>query len=218
MNIFKYNKDIDKNSYINWRTNFYDDSNNFSVLADGYFRSSIILLESCLNDNSDKKADVVIFPILHGIIHGTEIYLKAIYNILARFLEEDRIFLGGHDIKQLLNEVSGIVSRFETKYNSKENIKHFKKEIESVRNFISEVYDKTNSMDFVRYPMDYKKKNKHFYVESSENVVVDLEVLYTEVISMHKSLDCICGYYSTIYEDYLSIINEYKREAESYYE
>ena len=67
-------------------------------------------------------------------------------------------------------------------------------------------------MDFVRYPID-SKKNNHFYVESTENIVVDLEVLYKEVISMHKSLECIHGYYTTIYDDYISIETEYERET-----
>lgn len=212
MNIFDYNKDINKNAYVNWRTSSYDDSNNLSVIGDGYFLSATILVENCLSDNHDKKADIVIFPILHGIIHGTEIYLKSIYNTLAKFLKEERIFLGGHNIQQLYHEVEGIVCRFENKYNSKENIKHFKDEIASVKKFIDQIYDKTKNMDFVRYPID-SKKNNHFYVESTENIVVDLEVLYKEVISMHKSLECIHGYYTTIYDDYISIETEYERET-----
>lgn len=216
MNIFDYNKDIRKNAYVNWRTSCYDDSSNLSIIGDGYFLSAIILIENCLNDNNDKKADIVIFPILHGVIHGTEIYLKSIYNILAKFLKENREFLGGHDIKQLYNEVKGIVCRFENKYNGKENIKYFKEEMASVKKFIDEIYDRTNNMDFVRYPID-SKKNNHFYVESKENIVVDLETLYIKVISMHKSLEFIHGYYTNIYENFLSIENEYYIDTGDYY-
>lgn len=216
MDIFDYNKDIRKNAYVNWRTSCYDDSSNLSIMGDGYFLSAIILIKNCLNDNSDKKADIVIFPILHGVIHGTEIYLKAIYNILAKFLRENREFIGGHDIKQLYNEVQGIVRRFENKYSGKENIKYFIDEMASVENFINEIYNRTNNMDFVRYPID-SKKNNHFYVESKENVVVDLETLYTNVRSIHSSLNSIHGYYTDIYENFISIENEYYIDTDDYY-
>ena len=59
---FAYNKDIDKTAYMNWRLSF-DRSfaSQFFTLADGFFETSIKMIDICLEDNSDKKRIVGFF-------------------------------------------------------------------------------------------------------------------------------------------------------------
>ena len=38
------------------------------ILADGYMKAAIILAQDCLQNNVDKKADVVVFPMLFSAI------------------------------------------------------------------------------------------------------------------------------------------------------
>jgi len=74
--VFSRNEDINKIAFLNWRMEF-GDVNNLFNLADGYFQSASLLTEACLVDNHDKKADIIIFPILACFNHGIELYLKA---------------------------------------------------------------------------------------------------------------------------------------------
>ena len=74
---FSENHDRNKNAYMNWRM-IYDQSHNFKAIGDGYMRSALMLLYVCLENNSDKKADELIFPILFNANQSIELYLKAI--------------------------------------------------------------------------------------------------------------------------------------------
>ena len=61
-NYFEYNGDIDKNAYLNWRfRRFNDIESQFYELGKSYLETAMFLLERCLKDNSDKKADVWIY-------------------------------------------------------------------------------------------------------------------------------------------------------------
>ncbi|WP_010024520.1 hypothetical protein [Sporolactobacillus inulinus] len=111
--IFSYNSDIDKNAYINWRTERFDPIHNMMTLADGFMDASLILAEQCLKDNRDKKADIIIYPILFNANHSIELYLKAIMWILNLILKNDKRVEGQHDIKQILNVVRSKVYEFE---------------------------------------------------------------------------------------------------------
>ena len=57
---FCQGRTINTTSYMNWRISK-DDGMSFWTLAEGYFETADILIEKCLEDNSDKKADIF-FP------------------------------------------------------------------------------------------------------------------------------------------------------------
>ena len=85
--IFEYGT-IDETAYLNWRTNRRDPIWNMCVLAEGYMDASKILIDKCLEDNDDKKADVIGFPILFQFNHGIELYVKSLFcsmNILLGY-------------------------------------------------------------------------------------------------------------------------------------
>lgn len=183
--IFSYNSNIDKNAYMNWRTNSNNTEFNFWIIGKGYFEASIILTKECIENNLDKKADIVIYPILFNAIHGIELYLKSLYIRLAELLEKPQKFAGGHNIKSLLGMVSALVK--EIKQNKIE-FKKYELLIKDLDEFINEIYEKTDKMDFARYPMDNNKEN-YFYVDNLNNEVINLPVLLDKIINIHEILE-----------------------------
>lgn len=97
--IFSYNDDIDKNAYMNWRTDKHEPIHNMNIIADGYFESAILLAKSCLVDNRDKKADAIIFPMLFSVNHAIELYEKSICWSLNILLGNKSKFKENHDIR-----------------------------------------------------------------------------------------------------------------------
>ena len=61
--IFTRNTDIRKTAFLNWRIIPSDGISNLHVLADGFLSSAIELAKLAVADNSDNKADKLIFPI-----------------------------------------------------------------------------------------------------------------------------------------------------------
>ena len=66
-NIFVQNVDIDKTAYMNWRFDVDKPIENFIALAEGYIIAADCMIDSCIKNNSGKKADILIFPILFSI-------------------------------------------------------------------------------------------------------------------------------------------------------
>lgn len=189
--IFQYNGDINKTAYMNWRTRFADGSRKqFIIIGEAFFTSAYHLIKECLDDNSDKKADSWIFPILFNVIHGTELYLKAINSVLSSILEKKRgITEGGHDLKALCGTARNLVIEYKNS-NKNNTTEQMFTAIKIVEKFIDNIYAKTNDMTFARYPMD-KDKNGHFYIQSLENEVVDLVLLQEQISMVYHMLEFI---------------------------
>lgn len=199
---FAYNININKNAYLNWRVSKGEDVGiQFWCLAEGYFESAISLIDICLKDNLDKKADIYIFPILFNIVQGTELSLKAIIDYLYIILKEQHKLMGGHNIKQLSQEAMSRFIEFKQQDGSKE-IEECITALQLAQKFIENIYDKTDDMAFARYPID-SKKQEMFYTATHENVVVDLEILREQSAYVFSMLDFIID---TIlrYMEYLS--------------
>jgi len=108
-NYFDFSGNIQTTAYLNWRFDFTRDlESKFFDMAKGYLETSIALIEQCLADNRDKKADTWIFPILFNVVHGIEVYLKgfnSLYRIHMDLQNYDDVrnskIEGKHDIRQL---------------------------------------------------------------------------------------------------------------------
>lgn len=61
--VFSYNIDTSKTAYMNWRTKRYDHIYNMIVIAEGFMESAILLAKTSLENNLDKKADSIVYPI-----------------------------------------------------------------------------------------------------------------------------------------------------------
>ncbi len=103
-NIFSYNLDINKNAYLNWDMDYNNDSSDLKVMADGFALAAERLMNNVFADNRDKKADILIFPILFSAYHSIELYLKAILYKIDQ-IQGNRKIHKGHDIKKLLEEM-----------------------------------------------------------------------------------------------------------------
>ena len=86
--LFSYNIDIDKNAYLNWRTDRHDNAHNLYVLASDYADGAITLIDCILVDNRDKKADALIMPIMYSIDQSIELFLKAIIREIEELEDE----------------------------------------------------------------------------------------------------------------------------------
>ena len=189
--IFQYNQNVEKTAYLNWRSNKYTNQRRqLVVMGDNFFSSAYNLLQQCINDNGDKKADFWIFPIMFNIVHGIEIYLKAINVILNIVLnEQNQVIQGGHDIKQLCQTSKSLILKYKNR-NKNETTDQMWTAIKVIENFIENIYKKANDMTFARYPMD-KNKNGHFYIQTLDNSVIDMELLEKQMVIVYKMLEFI---------------------------
>ena len=198
--IFRYNADVNKTAYMNWRTSHHDHIYNMIVIADGFMNSAILLAEAALVDNWDKKADSFIYPIIFNANHAIELYLKATVWTLNILLDNQQKIEGQHDIQQILQTVIKRVQEFET---DKEKRKQFNNMINGTKFYVDELFEKIatqngkrkkDNMDFSRYPFE-QKYMPHFYITEFENVVVDLENFVQRFKEIGENLRLISTYY-----------------------
>lgn len=176
MDIFTDNQDISKTAFLNWRTNDSDTAWNYHVMADGFMRSALILAKHALDDNTDKKADILIFPILFCANHSIELYFKSTLLLAKDLLNLENSFPGTHDLRDLFCELQSRIEKLGGEPSS------FNQHTEDLRVYFDELYqrvprkgqnDNRIFMDFPRYS-ENENKNPHFYILETENVTVDL--------------------------------------------
>lgn len=191
-NYFEFTGDMQRTAYLNWRFEFNRDlENQFYDMAQGYFETSLSLIENCLSNNSGHKADIWIFPIMFNVVHGIEVYLKGFnsqYRILAK-LQRDEYqatkIEGKHDIRQLCQVAISLVKD--------NNNKDLLVELTFIKRFIDILYTNTDDMTFARYPVT-SKGEQHFYVKEKNNVTIDLDVFRQWVIRVFHILDSCTGF------------------------
>ena len=195
--IFKgNNSDFNKTAFLNWRTNSHSNIHNMIVLAEGFMSSSIELCEICLRDNKDKKADMLIFPILFNANHGIELYLKSLIWTLNLLLFQNHKIEGKHNIKQIMDTVRAKIKS----YKGNDALHNFDNSTSELKNYIAELISlikpkqNLDNMDFPRYPINKKYEN-HFYIDELGNVEVDLENFFNIFSLIKDNLDSITSYY-----------------------
>ena len=127
------------------------------------------------------------------------------FYVLAKDFEEAAITL----MKAVLEnnkdkKADSLITLFEKmrdKLDSKESIDDFEKCFKALSSYIEELYkyikpteNSKLNMDFARYPVD-TKGNPHFYIESSDNVVVNMEELHRRFTAIASSLEGIYSMY-----------------------
>lgn len=199
--VFSANPDMYKNAYMNWRTDKHQPINNMNTLAEGYFESAILTIKECLADNSDHKADGVIFPILFSINHAIELYEKSICWSLNILLGYKSTFADNHNIRGIWYTVKTKIKELGFDYGREET--DFSEMIRPLEKYLDEIYGKIMTdnindayfnIDFSRYPTNNKMEN-HFYVNQYDNVVVDLENLLEWCNVLNGCLSSLAGYY-----------------------
>ena len=205
--VFSFNADIYKNAYMNWRTDKHQPIHNMNTIAKGYFESAILIIKECLTDNSDHKADGLIFPILFSINHAIELYEKSICWSLNVLLDYKSTFAENHNIRGIWYTAKQKIKEFGFDYGREEN--DFIRMISPLEKYLDEIYstimtdnfnDAYFNIDFSRYPTNNKKDN-HFYVQQYTNVVVDLENLLEWCEVLDECLASLAGtYYNLVLE------------------
>lgn len=203
--IFSRNIDFNKIAFLNWRIESGEDIRNMLNLAEGYLDSSIALAKHCLDDNEDKKADILIFPILTNANHGIELYLKAMTWTLNKLLNIEKKIEGGHNIKQIFQTVRSKIKL----YKGNLSLKEFNASTKELENYINELFDKVEAtpkddkMDFSRYPMSNDYDN-HFYVDVIGNVEIDLENFVSRFEIIKEKLETMTDflYYQELNHDW----------------
>ena len=190
--IFTYNADIEKTAYLNWRMWHGETADNLWTMADSFASATKIMIQAILDNNSDKKADALIFPILFCIDHTIELYLKAILREIETLGGLKPSVYKTHDIKELFENMTGSIKKKEKETSG------LGKCLKEVSTYIDELYglimDKNAEnkkerlkIDFARYPID-TSGNEHFYIHINGNVVVDVENLQARFKGMEDSL------------------------------
>lgn len=199
--LFSYNVDINKNAYMNWRTNKHEAIQNMNVIAEGYFDSAILLLKQCLVDNNDKKADSIIFPMIFAVNHAIELYEKSICWSLNILLGYNSKFKVNHDIRGNWLTAKRKIEEFGFGYGREKD--DFEKMIICLESYIDEIsknimdddISKAHfNIDFSRYPLN-NRNEYHFYLKTYDNVVVDLENFLNVVVDIEDCLDNLAVYY-----------------------
>lgn len=194
--IFTGNIDWNKTAFVNWRMNKHDGIQNMMAMAEGFLSASIELAESSLENNTDKKADMLVFPMLTNANHGIELYLKSLVWILNILLKTEYKIEGKHNIRQILITAKAKIK----KYKGTEFLSDFNERTADLQNYIEELTSKIQStpqqdkMDFSRYPFDQKYEN-HFYIDDVGNVKIDLENFANRFKNILGSLDDMVSYF-----------------------
>lgn len=139
---------------MNWRTNQFDHIHNMHVIAEGFMKSAISLAETCLKDNHDKKADMLIFPILFTLNHGIEVYLKAMCWNLNQLLNKNQTFESTHNLKSLIMKAKKLTAEFDGNSEALEWSQQLEKYIDELYTKIETVKDngkKVYDITFARY-------------------------------------------------------------------
>lgn len=194
---------------LNWRFGRYDSfcGQNYGM-ADAYYETAISLVDICIKDNRDKKADAWIFPIMFHVSQFIELYLKGIRGQLSilsnpNLCESDIDFQkGSHNLTLLLNDVKRMIS--ETP-----GLCCDPSWLGTVENYISilnaniDDYEGETDFTFARYPTTRNKKGTsktttQFYNSVSKNVYLNLSIYKRWIEETYDSLDGLSSYVSEL--------------------
>lgn len=192
IDIYKGPGGIDDHAYLNWRyTQFLNRPHSMlDTMSESYFDSTQILLDAAIQNNTDKKADSIIFTILFSFNHFIEIKIKSIINYfvyldgrnkrLNEILKKDKDGQGymepfpkGHNINELTHDLIKVLkdSNLHEIEKTEKRFKHLKSYLSQLNKY--QIFKDSKHLDFTRYPMNIKK-DKYFYTETDENVTISL--------------------------------------------
>ena len=70
-------------------------------------------IKTAKENNIDKIADIIVFPMFFSANHAIELYLKSINWSLNMLLDKNETYCGGHDIRQIWNNVKKRMTEYE---------------------------------------------------------------------------------------------------------
>lgn len=170
-------------AYMSWRMHSENQSWKYKEMGEGFFVSSIILLENCLDENRDRKGDAVIFPILFNVEHAIELYIKALIYLVGENGITTNMRMNKHSIKEYINELNLILSSCDT---AMYDIACH--DFDYLNQFLDYFFDETYDFTYARYPFN-TSNHAQFYVDSNDNYIVDMKILLDWIKSIFYILD-----------------------------
>lgn len=170
-------------------------------LADGYYETCMELVNMCIEDNSDKKGDIWIFPIMFQAHQFFELYLKCI-NLLCKLIVDSSLdpwsldfSKGGHDLEMLLSELGYNLG------NLSQNTFINSEDLTLLKDYVAifkSVSGAATSLD-LRYACNKtKEKNtlsaKTFYTKGGDNIHLNISRYKCWLEELHDILyNTFCG-------------------------
>jgi hypothetical protein len=194
--VFQGNPDFNKSAFLNWRIYKNDPIGNLISMGQGFIKSSKFTLELCIKDNHDKIGDELIFPILTNLNHGIELYFKALIWTLNSIQSNGDNFPKTHNLYDLmLHSLKGIEA-----LDGKEVLEEFTQTSITLLDYIKEINEtiktdsKSDNLDFSRYPLN-RKLESHFYLNTYQNVEIDMPNLLEIINKIEIILDDRVNYF-----------------------
>lgn len=157
--------DIKNLAFLGWRMNPNDRAGNYCVLAEGYEKAALRLLESLQKDNSKHDADAVVFPVLFCAHQSVELYLKAAYisqQAPNRKDQENVEVLRTHNLHSLIDKFNEEAT-YDTKI--KRNANEESESLYELIDICEHIGEKANGYfpDFARYPESLQKIRQRLF-------------------------------------------------------
>ncbi|MDE7264851.1 MAG: hypothetical protein K2N52_01075 [Clostridia bacterium] len=179
---------VKKNAYLNW---WFDHRNkdkeiqiawDFFNMGKAYYANAITSLTMIIDaNNACSIADKMIFPILFGFWHGTELLLKSGLYLVEKELNTSKPFSKNtHENFQLFCELMSRLKKLGF------NDSDFK----DLKDVLSEFKDKKALPTFMRYTVD-EKQNEQFYAEltpDGENTCINIYKFTEKFFGIIKTL------------------------------
>lgn len=193
--LFSCNVDISKNAYLNWQMVPNEVADNLATMARSFSDAAKTLMDIILKDNTDKKADILIFPLMYAINQSIELYLKAILRQIEEIQNQTISIYKTHNINELYQQMVSACKKKESRTKGLEkHLKELKLYIDELFSKIAVANDQHPQMDFARYPIDIDG-NEQFYIVLDNNVVIDVENLQNRFKEINESLSSLYSLY-----------------------
>ena len=179
-------------AYLNWRMDKRDRSLTYAMMAEGYWKASVRLLDLLLNDNGGHDADAVVFPILFDAHQSLELYLKATRIAACEAKGSNPWAVNiktSHDLDKLIASLNSVFDDGDEYFIDKKDTADLFRLVDLLK-FVGADGEGGYYVDFARYPE--KEPGKSYLFVESDEFVFDLKELKALINTGCQFLD---GFY-----------------------
>lgn len=168
-------------AYLNWRMDKADRSLNYAMMAEGYWKAAIRLLDSLLDDNAAHDADAVVLPVLFDAHQSLELYLKATRIAVCEAKGSNPWGVNikvTHNLDKLTSSLnSALDANDEQLVKAKETAAYY--QLVALLEYVGNDSEGGYYVDFARYPE--KESGKLYVFVDSDKYIFNLENLRTVI-------------------------------------
>lgn len=163
--------------YLNWRMDKRGRSLNYAMMAEGYWKASVRLLDLLLNDNEGHDADAVVFPTLFDAHQSLELYLKATRIAVCEAKGSNPWTINiktSHDLDKLIASLNSVFDDGDEYFIDKKDTACIFRLVDLLKS-VGADGEGGYYVDFARYPE--KEPGKSYLFVESDEFVFDLKEL-----------------------------------------